>query len=380
MSAFEVAPVSEVAPVKEAAPAAVAPRAGGGAEPLAGRLRRPGRRAILIGGLAVALGAALVALAVGSVAIPVDRIAKMLLARLPFVAVVPDWPASYEAVLWEIRLPRVVLAGLVGASLATAGATYQGLFRNPLADPYLIGVAAGAALGAVLAIVAPAPPLLYSLGLVQAAAFGSAIATVALVYALARVGRTAPVTTLLLSGVALGAFAAAITSFLMYVHGDKLLSIYSWLMGGFALSNWQHVLLTLPYTAIGLAVIWLYARPLNVLQLDEEQAAQLGLNVERLKLILVGAATLVTAAAVAVSGLIGFVGLIVPHAVRLIWGPDYRFLLPMSAIGGAVFLTLADTLARALLAPSELPVGVVTAFCGAPFFLYLLRQHKRMVF
>lgn len=365
--------------VASAVPAAVRP-AEAGARALSRWRERPGRGPVLIAGLAVVMCAALVALAVGSVAIPAATIAKMLAVRLPFSGIVPDWPASYEAVLWEIRMPRVALAGLVGASLATSGATYQGLFRNPLADPYLIGVAAGAALGAVLAIVVPAPPLLYSFGLVQAAAFVTAIATVAAVYGLARVGRTAPVTTLLLAGVALGAFASAITSFLMYVHGERLLAIYSWLLGGFALSNWQHVLLTLPYTAVGMAIMWLYARPLNVLQLDEEQAVQLGLNVERLKLILVGAATLVTASAVAASGLVGFVGLIVPHAVRLIWGPDYRFLLPMSAIGGAIFLTLADMLGRVLLAPSELPVGVVTAFCGAPFFLYLLRQQKRMVF
>lgn len=343
--------------------------------------RRWGVLAAAAAGLAVV---ALLAASQGSVAISPQTLISMLLARLPLpggpLNLTASWPPSYEAVLFQIRMPRVVLAALVGACLAAAGATYQGLFRNPLADPYLIGVAAGAGLGAVLAMVLPLAPLLYSLGAVQFMAFGGGLLTVALVYGLARVGGSVPVSTLLLAGVALGALASAITSFLMYVHGDRLLAIYSWLIGGFALSDWGKVLAILPYAAGGLVFLSLYARPLNVMQLDEEQAAQLGLPVERLKIVLVAAATLVAAAAVSVSGLIGFVGLIVPHAVRLLWGPDYRFLLPMSILTGAAFLVLADALARTLLGPTEIPVGVVTAFCGAPFFLYLLRQKKRAAF
>jgi len=320
----------------------------------------------------------------GAAAIPGSTILEMVLSRVPLIGdwlgITVHWPAAQEAVVLQIRLPRVVLAAMVGASLSVAGATYQGLFRNPLADPYLIGVASGAGLGGVIALVLPLHQALYGLGVVQWMAFASGLTTVGVVYLLARVGRTTPITTLLLAGVALGALATSVTSFLMFMHQDKLHTAYSWLLGGFSLGNWGQVTLISPYLVVGFGAIFLHARLLNVLQLDEEQAAQLGINVERVKLALVVAATLVTSASVSVSGLIGFVGIIVPHAVRLVWGPDYRLLLPMSTLVGAIFLLWADTLARTVLAPTEIPVGVVTAFFGAPFFLYLLRQRKRMVF
>lgn len=344
---------------------------------------RSSRGLIAVAGF-VLLISALVSATEGAVAIPASIILEMLATRVPllgdWLGITPHWPASYEAIVLQIRLPRVVLAGMVGASLSVAGATYQGLFRNPLADPYLIGVAAGSGLGGVLALVLPFPSWLYGLGLVQWMAFLSGLLTVGIVYSLARVGHTTPVTTLLLAGVALGSFATAVTSFLMYMNQDKLALAYAWLLGGFTLGSWQEVFLTFPYLLLGYGTILVHGRLLNVLQLDEEQAAQLGVNVERLKFILVAAATLVTAAAVSVSGLIGFVGIIVPHAVRLILGPDYRLLLPVSTLVGAMFLLWADTLARMLLNPTEIPVGLVTAFCGAPFFLYLLRQRQRMVF
>ncbi len=336
----------------------------------------------LCAALALALLAtALVALGWGAVRIPAGTIVRMIAARLTGGEVgARDWPAAWETIIFSIRLPRVVLAGLVGASLALAGATYQGLFRNPLADPYLIGVASGAALGATLSIVFGLPPALYALGATQWCAFAGAAVAVAAVYALARVGGTTPLTTLLLAGVALGALASAMTSFLMYWHGDKLLAIYGWLLGGFASGSWRQARLVAPYLALGALVIVPAGRLLNALQLGEEGAGALGIDVERLKLVLVAVATLVTAAAVSVSGLIGFVGLIVPHIVRLIWGPDYRLLLPLSTLGGAVFLIAADLLARTVLAPGEVPVGVLTAFCGAPFFLFLLRRSKRDIF
>ena len=336
----------------------------------------------LVGALALALlGTALVALAWGSVRIPAGTIVRMIAARLTGGgAGARDWPASWETIIFAIRLPRVVLAGLVGASLALAGVTYQGLFRNPLADPYLIGVASGAALGATLAIVLGLPPALYAFGATQWCAFAGAAIAVAAVYALARVGGTTPLTTLLLAGVALGALASAMTSFLMYWHGDKLLAIYSWLLGGFQTGSWRQARLVAPYLALGALTIVPAGRLLNALQLGEEGAGALGIDVEKLKLILVVAATLVTAAAVSVSGLIGFVGLIVPHIVRLLWGSDYRLLLPLSTLSGAIFLIAADLLARTILSPSEIPVGVLTALCGAPFFLFLLRRSKRHVF
>ncbi len=326
----------------------------------------------------------LLAITVGAVSLPVGTVWHMLLSRTPFLGDVlglpVTWTPAQEAVVLQIRLPRILLAAVVGGSLAVAGATYQGMFRNPLADPYLIGVAAGAGLGAVIGFALPLPQAWYGLGVVQWLAFAGATITVVVVSLLARVGNTTPLTTLLLAGVALGSFCTAITSFVIYLQQDKLHVIYFWLLGGLSLGSWQQLGTVLPYVLLSLAVVLVNARLLNVLQLDEEQAAQLGLNVERLKFVLVAAATMGTAAAVSVSGLIGFVGLIVPHAVRMLWGHDYRLVLPLSWLAGAIFLLWSDTAARTVLAPTELPVGIVTALCGAPFFLYLLRQRKRLVF
>jgi iron complex transport system permease protein len=217
-------------------------------------------------------------------------------------------------------------------------------------------------------------------GVVPLFAFAGALVSTAIVYGLARVGKTLPVTTLILAGVALGALLGSIVSYLIISSGEKMHGIIFWLMGSFSLSGWVDVKLVLPYVAAGIAVILLYARPLNVMQLDEEQAQQLGINVERLKLVLLIAATLITAAAVSFVGTIGFVGIIIPHAVRLIWGADHRFLLPLSVLSGAIFLILADLIARTAQAPTEIPIGVITAICGAPFFLYLLRRRKKVIF
>jgi iron complex transport system permease protein len=335
-------------------------------------------RPLLLGALALAtLVAILVAATWGSVRMPVGMIARMVAYRLGLPgAGAADWPHSWETIVFTIRLPRVVLAGIVGASLALAGATFQGLFRNPLADPYLIGVASGAALGATLSVVLGLPATFYRYGATQWCAFAGSLAAVALVYALARVGGTTPLTTLLLAGVAVSAFASAITSFLMYWHGDKLLVIYGWLLGGFTTGSWAQVLQVGPYLLLGAAVLLPAARLLDALQLGEEAALSLGVDVERLKVVLVVVATLVTAAAVSVSGLIAFVGLIVPHIARLLWGPGSRTLLPASLFAGAIFLILADGLARTALPSGEIPVGVLTALCGAPFFLFLLRRAR----
>ncbi len=342
------------------------------------------RAEIRVGRYAVGAAAILVASAagvmVGKASLDPNTVLAILLSRLPFFDVTPWWPASYQTILLEVRLPRVIMGALVGAGLSVAGATYQGLFRNPLADPYLVGVAAGAGLGAAIAMVMPLPPALYSLGAVQFAAFLSALLTVALVYSLARVGRSTPITTLLLAGVAVGSLASAATAFVMYSQGDKIVVIYSWMLGGFNVAGWQQVLLATPYVGVAVLVLSLMGGITNVLQLDEDQARSLGVNVEMVKVVLVGCATLATAASVAGAGLIGFVGLVVPHAVRLLWGADYRSVVPMSALIGAAFMVSADTMARLLPGPQEVPVGIVTAFCGAPFFLYLLRQQKRSVF
>jgi iron complex transport system permease protein len=332
----------------------------------------------IVGLLAGCAVIALLALTVGSVAIPFNTVWQILLSHLPFVRLNPAWSATTDMIITGIRLPRILLAGAVGTALGTAGATYQGLFRNPLADPYLIGVAQGAALGAVVGFVLP-----WTFGgvyLIPVFAFLGAIAAVAVVYVIARVGKTLPMTTLILAGVAIGSLLMSVTDYLTMTSADKVQGILSWLMGSFANSSWNQLGIISPYIIIGLVVIFIFARPLNVMQLDEEQAQQLGINVERTKVILLGAASLITAVAVCFVGTIGFVGIIVPHIVRLIWGPDHRLLLPLSAISGAILLILADTASRTLMAPHEIPVGVITAFIGAPFFLFLLRRTKKAVF
>lgn len=317
---------------------------------------------------------------IGSVEIPFWTTFSVLLSRLPLVNIAPSWPSTTETIILDIRLPRVILAGLVGAALATAGAAYQGLFRNPLADPYLIGVAQGAALGAIIGFSLPSTWHRLGFGIIPLLAFTGAIISTVIVYNLARVGKTLPVTTLILAGVALGALLGSIVSYLIISSGEKMLGIIFWLMGSFSLSQWSEVKVVLPYVIVGVVIILVYARPLNIMQLDEEQAQQLGINVERIKLILLAAATLITAAAVSFVGTIGFVGIIIPHAVRLVWGADHRFLLPLSVLTGAIFLILADLIARTVLAPTEVPIGVITALTGAPFFLYLLRRRRRIIF
>ncbi|MBN2186544.1 MAG: iron chelate uptake ABC transporter family permease subunit [Dehalococcoidia bacterium] len=343
-------------------------------------LRWKGKVGALIGLAGLLLAVIIFSTTLGSVHIPFSRCFEVLLSQVPFLHITPSWPETFDTIILDIRLPRILLAGLVGAALAIAGATYQGLFRNPLADPYLLGVASGAGLGATVGFLIPFPMQWMSFGAVPLFAFLGGLGAVAVVYSLARVGKTLPATTLILAGVALGAFLSSITSYLLTICGEELHGIVFWLLGGLSLTKWAEVGIVFPCVIAGVIVIWLHARPLNVMQLDEEQAQQLGINVEKVKLILLVAATLITSAAVCFTGLIGFVGIIVPHAVRLIWGPDHRFLLPLSVLVGSIFLILADALAHTLLPPTEIPVGVITAFCGAPFFLYLLRRKKGLAF
>lgn len=280
-------------------------------------------------------------------------------------------------ILFSLRLPRTLLVALSGAALAGSGAAYQGLFRNPLADPYLIGVAAGAGLGAVIAMSVRFPYGLAGLLAVPLAAFGGAVISVLLVYRLARHGHDLPTANLVLAGVAVSSFATALTSFLMLRASGELRRALVWLLGGSTLSGWLPVLALLPYAALGLGTLLTMGHALNVLQFGEEQAQQLGLPVARTRRIIIIAATLTTAAAVSFTGVIGFVGLIVPHLVRLLWGSDYRRLLPLAMISGASLLLGADVLARVVLAPQEIPVGIITALLGAPFFLWVLSQRGR---
>ena len=271
-----------------------------------------------------------------------------------------------------------MLAALVGAMLASAGSAYQGVFRNPLADPYFLGVAAGAGLGATLVIVYASSGG-NSSELLPFAAFAGAIVGVAGTYVLgSSVGARASTGALILAGVSVAAFMTAVQTFVQQQHTQTLAGVYSWLLGGFASADWQQVVLVAPYIAFSATVLLLHRRVLDVLALGDEEAASLGVNVRRTRLVIVVAATLGTAAAVAVSGLIGFVGIIVPHTIRLLVSSSYRALVPLSLLVGASFLVLANVVAGTIMSPQELPIGVVTAFFGAPFFAVVLRTTKRI--
>jgi iron complex transport system permease protein len=279
-----------------------------------------------------------------------------------------------ETIVWDLRLPRVLEAMVVGLGLAVAGTTFQGLLRNPLADPYVLGTASGAALGAAIAVLIPVRIVILEFGLLQGLAFLGALASVTAVYRLARVGGGAPMTSLLLTGYALGSLLAAGLAMAMYLSGTALRQIFAYLLGSFESASWARLAGLLPIVVIASLLVLARARSLNGLLLGEDAASHLGVDVRRERAILLALASLITAACVAVSGLIGFVGLVVPHVVRLVVGPNARLLLPLSALGGAVLLAFADIVARSL---GEIPVGVVTAMIGAPFFLFLLRRTQR---
>ncbi len=336
-------------------------------------LRRVGPLALATA-LALLVGALLAGLLVGAVDLAPGRVLAELADRLPWVSVDSGLTEQEAAIVWQLRLPRVILAGLVGATLAAAGAAYQGVFRNPLADPYLLGVAAGAGLGATVGIVSAsaASPV------VPAAAFAGAVVAAALAYALGGVaggGRAG--TTLILGGVAVAAFFTAVQTFVQQRHADTVREVYSWILGRLSTVGWTEVALLAPYAVVSVVVLLLHRRLLDVLAVGEEEAATLGVNAARVRLLVVVAATLGTAGAVAVGGLIGFVGLVVPHAVRLLTGTSYRVILPLSVLGGAAFLMLADLGARSILSPAELPIGVITAFVGGPFFAIVLRSSRQ---
>jgi len=319
-------------------------------------------------------------IALGAVFIPPDKIFRILISQVVNLNITPDWPESFSAIILAVRLPHTVLVLLTGAALGSSGAAYQGLFRNPLADPYLIGVASGAGLGAVFAMALNWPTDLFGYYLIPIGAFVGANLTVVRVYNLARVDGLVPLTTLILAGVAIGSFASALTSFLMLRTELQLHRAISFLLGGSPIAGWDPVIAVLPYMMIGMGLLSVSGHMLNVLQFGEEEAKQMGLNVDRAKVFIIVVASLTTAVAVSFSGVIGFVGLIVPHVIRIIWGPDYRRLILLSILGGGSVLLVADMLARILMAPSTLPVGIVTAMAGAPFFLWILRRAKREVF
>ncbi len=318
--------------------------------------------------------------ALGAVFIRPESVIGILLEKIPGFKIAADWPQPFATIILQVRLPHSILILITGASLAGSGAAYQGLFRNPLADPYIIGVASGAGLGAVGAMAIHWPEDLLGYYWIPVGAFVGALSTIFIVYSLARVGGMVPLTTLILAGVAVGTFTSALTSFLMLNSDQEIHRALSFLLGGATMSGWQPVLASLPYMALGVVLLIFSGHFLNVLQFGEEQAQQLGLSVERTKIFIIVTASLTTAVAVSFSGVIGFIGLIVPHLVRMIWGADYRRLIPLSILGGATALLLADIVARVLMAPRVLPVGIVTALAGTPFFLWILRRAKSEVF
>lgn len=337
------------------------------------------RLAYAVCGILLVIGL-IFSIAFGAVFIPPATILGILAGSLPQLDIQQTWPQAYNTILLLVRIPHTILIALTGAALASSGAAFQGLFRNPLADPYLIGVAAGAGLGAVITMVLRWPDNLVGYYLIPIGAFLGAILTVSIVYGLARVGTIVPITTLILAGVAVSSFATALTSYLMLRSDDQLYRAMTYLLGGSPVSGWNPVLAVFPYLVVGLIGLVLSGYSLNVLQFGEDQAQQLGLSSERIKIIIIVIATFTTAAAVAFSGIIAFIGLIVPHTIRILVGSDYRHLIPLSIVGGAVALLFADLLARWLIAPQTLPVGIITALAGAPFFLWILRHAKTRVF
>ncbi len=317
-----------------------------------------------------------VSLSIGSAGISVRDVWGILIHQLPWLA---DKPVPYSqgevAIVTQVRLSRVLLAVLVGACLALAGTGFQGVLRNPLADPYTLGVASGCSVGAAFIILFG---LQTAMGMwtIPLVAFSTGTATLLGVFWLSRSKGVMQIETLILSGVILQSFLGAFVSFMVSMSQGVVNQILFWLMGSLAMRSWDNLYMLIPFLAIGLPLLLMYGQPLNLFVLGERHAAHLGIRVERTKLVVLISSTLLTAAAVSVSGVIGFVGLVVPHLIRLIVGPDYRLIIPLSAIGGGVFVLWADTLARIVLTPKEIPLGVVTALIGAPFFAYLLHRRK----
>ncbi len=324
------------------------------------------------------LGTALASLSLGPVNIPADRVASIVLSYIGLDF--SSFTRTELLVIEQIRLPRIVVGALVGMALGVAGATMQGLFRNPMADPGIIGVSAGGAVGAVTAIATGITGLFFLA--LPAFAFVGAMGASFLVYGIAAVGGRFSMATLLLAGVAVNAFLGAIVSAIIILLPDNgaLREILFWLAGGLDSRSWEHVRISAPLILAGTALITVMARDLNLLTLGDDEARSMGIRVGVTRVTLLGAAALVTGSAVAVSGAIAFVGLVTPHILRLVLGPDHRVLVPMSALGGAAFVILADTAARTVIQPAELPVSIITAFVGAPFFIFLLIKNKRQVY
>jgi iron complex transport system permease protein len=344
-------------------------------------VKRSSRWKLILVALVLALILTLiVSLNIGYASISFSQILAIIGKQIPFLSGSINSASispSSQAIIILIRLPRVLAAALVGAGLAAAGVIYQGIFRNPMADSYLLGASAGASVGYSIAVLYVSSALtIVGLGIAQTFAFVFALLTVFLVLFISRVGHRIPITTLLLSGVVVNIFLLAMETLMELHSGQALTGIIAWLAGGFSDIVWLQVWAVTPFVIIGIAITFFFTRDLNMLSMGDETAQHLGVNTEKVRQFLLVIASLMTAAAVAISGVIGFVGLIIPHMTRLAIGPDHRILLPASAVVGAMFLVICDAVARIATGASELPVGVITALVGTPFFIYLLRRRK----
>ena len=336
---------------------------------------------ILLGLVAALVVAVIISLNIGFAPINFSDILTILGKQIPLINSSIDSStvsAVSEAIIVQIRLPRIIAGAIVGAGLAAAGVMYQGVFRNPMADSYLLGASAGASFAYTLAALYAGSLALnfFGLGLFQIVAFTGAVLTVFLVYFMSRVGNKVPITTLLLSGIVVNIFILSLQTVFELRAGKGLIGIVAWIAGGFTNITWAHIYSVFPFVLVGMLIAYFFSKDLNLLAMGDDTAQHLGVNTERVRQILLLTGSLITGAVVSISGVIGFVGLIIPHMTRLAIGPDHRILLPTSAIVGAIFLILCDSVARVATGASELPVGVITALVGTPFFIYLLRKRK----
>lgn len=323
--------------------------------------------------------AILLGISIGTVSVPILTIIKIINAKLFGLISLDTIDPMYSSIVLNIRLPRVILSGLVGASLAIAGAAFQGLLRNPLADPYTLGVSSGASVGAVLTLFFQLSiPLVGSFTLPLLSILFSFLTIFLVLTFASKIERSMRVETIILTGIIFSSFLGAIISLMIALTGDELRQIIGWLLGSVSMRGWEYIKIIFPFFVIGSSLLILNAKELNAMSFGEERAQHLGVNVQRRKLIILTAGSILTGAAVAVSGTIGFVGLVIPHLSRLLWGPDHRHLLPLSIIMGSGFLILADLISRTIISPTELPIGVITALIGAPVFAIILLQRKRM--
>ncbi|MGB2991842.1 MAG: iron ABC transporter permease [Paenisporosarcina sp.] len=316
----------------------------------------------------VLIAAVLVGVTVGSVSIPVQVLWN------------PDMDEAASNILWNIRMPRVVLAGLVGASLAIAGAAFQGLLKNPLADPYTLGVSSGASVGAVVTLFfGISVPFLGLFTLPVFSMIGAFLTMVTVMSFAKLIDRAMKMETIILTGIIFSSFLGSVISLMISLSGEELRQIIGWLLGSVSMRGWPYVTMALPFMTIGFLLLWLNRRELNALVFGEERAKHLGVNVKRRKMMILTGGSILTGAAVAVSGTIGFVGLVVPHMTRMLWGSDHRHVLPLSFINGASLLIICDLVSRTIISPSELPIGVITAFIGAPVFAFIFWKQRRRV-